>query len=55
MIDDCGNCRFWGEMEGGLGECLRHAPSGPRTDDRWWPITLVDDWCGEHERKHSER
>lgn len=62
----CKTCRFWdGDDEGLEGDCRRHAPrlsgqavpGGSATHQdpmfRAWPITRIDDWCGEHQHKED--
>jgi len=62
-MDDerCETCRFWEGGDGeGTGPCRRNAPpvrlglddDGERfghAEFAYWPITLTDDWCGEHQ------
>jgi hypothetical protein len=50
----CETCRFWStnpaELFPGYGECRRHAPRKSDPSDRvLWPVTSLDDFCGEHE------
>lgn len=53
----CGSCKFWEVIEetnGGTGSCHRYPPTkSPDTDDLlgdFFPVTLVDDWCGEYRK-----
>ncbi len=56
-MEQCSLCRFWlnwdSEMTN-LGECHRYPPppAAARTDadERGWPLTAPDDWCGEFQR-----
>jgi hypothetical protein len=62
-MEQCSLCRFWlnwdSEMTN-LGECHRFPPrvaaahqgdvGDESADDRRWPLTSPDDWCGEFQR-----
>jgi hypothetical protein len=66
--DRCGTCRFWSEMDEGIGECHRAPPALPATEshvvaavrmrqgiwDGVWPSTEGDDWCGEWRGKDGD-
>jgi len=59
----CDACRFFREAStttleqlpfrddaAAMGECHRHAPrlnQHPERPDYRWPVTKVDDWCGD--------
>lgn len=52
----CATCRFWdGELKFGmLGDrslCRKTSPTTSQSNDAKWPVTSVNDWCGEHEQK----
>lgn len=61
----CSNCRYW-EREDELsdgGICRRYPPSIRTTamddNDEYsgypiWPLTLEDEWCGEHKPKENK-
>lgn len=34
-----------------LGQTLARAPADTGRADSAWPYTLLDDWCGEYQRK----
>ena len=61
--ETCGECRFWrlpGIDEGDKtrGDCRCSFPEvtpGPEGSFRRWPVTYRMDWCGEFERKETER
>ena len=51
MDVNCEGCLFWQytgmERHGGYeGECRRYPPEGSG-EDRSWPPTNANDWCGE--------
>lgn len=70
MTRRCETCRFWGflrqtEPHVEIGECRRHAPKATTYDlaNAWtnrpvgradWPLTMFDDWCGEHVSKWKQ-
>ena len=49
----CSVCKFWdgpkleAKYKDTMGECRRHAPQGTMLDQRAWPLSAWDDWCGE--------
>jgi len=48
----CGDCEYWDREVPGqtLADCRRHAPAPIgefRSTQFLWPMTRVDDWCGE--------
>ena len=50
--DTCFNCKYWKKINPenviyGSGRCRRYPPER----DKGFPITEIDDWCGEYERK----
>ena len=52
QTDTCKSCRYW--WTGGAspsGQCRRRAPLADQQDFRQviFPITALDDWCGEYE------
>ena len=58
--DRCETCRFWETYsDPESGRCRRNAPSVPwpspggkeLLDDTVWPMTLNEDWCGEHQTR----
>ncbi len=56
MSDTCETCRFWKRKQDGSGDCCIRAPWViPDPDDRmpytWFPRTLSDQGCGEHQPK----
>jgi hypothetical protein len=63
MQEKCENCKYWKELgkaefEGGnkkSGQCRRHPPGRFTSDKitkasymRRFPLSAVDDWCGEY-------
>ena len=52
----CATCRWWNgtPVEGAFGDCKRMPPTAfnaPLLKGRRWPVTVFDDWCGEHAPK----
>jgi len=57
----CGNCVFWDkdEEEESIGECRRNPPQvitltdedGTTTPVSGFPVSAVDQWCGEHQEE----
>lgn len=52
--DTCFNCKYWKKLNPeniiyGSGRCRRFPPSGASRDISF-PLTNIDDWCGEYER-----
>ena len=48
----CRDCLFWMPNDdiGGIGgECRRHAPRSceKSSGSGWWPVTGMNEWCGE--------
>lgn len=43
----CETCKFF---SGDKGQCRRNPPNFKSPADRrgYWPLVLVDDWCGEY-------
>ncbi len=62
--ESCETCKFWNpdvEGTGELGDCLRMPPlvaKERRTlkvfGDNIWPITWINEWCGEFQQKKIE-
>ena len=64
----CENCKFWDDDLGNNdGICHRYPPqytllmcNGPEStsvedcDQGTWPITDINDWCGEFKEKQNE-
>jgi hypothetical protein len=52
MNRSCLTCLWWKGVQGEKGECRAHAPD-PRGDPSMfyarWPLTLAEDFCGEHQ------
>lgn len=50
----CWACRFFGEIDVGVGNCRRKTPyADPETHYAFWPEVGFDDWCGEFKRRQS--
>ena len=52
----CATCRWWRVMrsDDAFGDCKRMPPTAFHAsllDNRRWPATVFDDWCGEHAPK----
>jgi len=47
---ECLTCEFWVRRfeSDSSGDCHRYPPS-PDTD--YFPVTLQDEWCGEHQER----
>lgn len=49
----CNNCAFWRKVLFETGECRRRSPCGLSNfswnghRDGVWPVTKINDWCGE--------
>lgn len=55
--DQCGNCRYWKQIESIHGYCRRYPPmigqeSPALYVNAQFPIMQANDWCGEW-RKHE--
>ena len=47
----CETCRWWepSEHHDEKGRCRREPPArASREEHGEWPLTYLDDWCGEH-------
>lgn len=45
----CEHCVYFEQQDENTGFCRRHAPTPSPTDDPdYWPLVLVNDWCGEY-------
>ena len=61
----CQTCRWWGGRLSGRvytpGPCHRYPPTAIVRDNRYevvqsaWPVTRIDDWCGEHQPQEAQR
>ena len=54
--ENCGHCRFWLAISGGMGECQCHAPrpglappEGKPFSVRF-PLTGAEEFCGEFQQ-----
>lgn len=57
MEQKCEFCRFWKKFgKPKDGECHRSAPlpSTQGNDKTLWPMTHIDQWCGEFQKKECD-
>lgn len=47
----CASCRWWAGHDYPFGQCRKAAPRPSQLagSGAQWPLTWVEDWCGDHE------
>lgn len=43
----CETCRWWAADTAEEGCCRRHAPIAASGAVQPWPVTVLNDWCGD--------